>query len=265
MGKIKIYRGNFKDLELPETIYKYRYWSDNYHKRFILKREIFLASPETFEDDLDCKIPTRYDLLNNEQIYNYFYWISKKENVLFTKKEHESFATKWLRETPIKDKDYAKKHMNSILKETLKRDGVLSLTEIWNNDSMWEKYSDNGKGFCIGYNPKIMFNFLGGGAPIEYVKEVPKIFPEPIMDFIEAVRRRIYCKLEKWKFEKEYRTTGFWYLPPSIKDRQVILPKSAFKRIILGDNISKSHRKEIIENVKKYIGDIEIVERKNAY
>ena len=265
MKKITIHRGNLEDIELPETIYKYRYWSNNNHKRFISKREVFLASPETFEDNLDCKIPTRYDLLNDEQIYSYFYWISKRENILFTKKQHELFASKWAKETPIKDKDYAKKHMYSILKETIKRDGILSLTEVWDNDSMWEKYSDNGKGFCIGYDPKIMFKFLGGGSPVEYVKEIPKIFPEPIMEFVEAVRRRIYCKLEKWEFEKEYRTTTFWYSPPSIKERQVILPKSAFKKIILGDNISTPDRKEIITNVEKYIGNIEIIERKNAY
>ena len=143
-------------------------------------------------------------------------------------------------------------------------EGILSLTENPDKDAMWKKYAAENKGFCIGYDTKIMFKYLGGGGPVYYTDEIPIIMPEPFTSFEEAMRYRIYYKLKKWKFEEEYRTKKFWPHPASIEDRQIQLPKEAFKRVILGDEMNIKDRLEIESAVKKYIGDIEIVERKSA-
>lgn len=260
--KITLHHGSLDDIELPPLIYKYRTWSDEYHKRFINEREIFMASARSFEDDLDCHNPTRFDLLTSQQIYDYYFWSSKKENTNFTRQQHREFARNWAKKSPVKDKLTVEKWKAQTLEEYYDHDGILSLTENWNNEEMWRKYADDGKGFCIAYNTRKLFRHIGGGGTVDYVDELPIILPEPFMTFAEALRNRVYCKLKKWSFEEEYRTKKFWPHVATIQDRQIRLPKEVFNKIILGDNISESDKDEIIKNTNLYIGDIEIVERK---
>jgi hypothetical protein len=262
--KVTVNYCKYDDLELIPIIYKYRTWSNIFHKRFLTHREVFLASPESFEDKLDCYNPTRFDLLTKSQIYNYFIWSSKDKNPHFTRQQHRKFARDWAKVSDVNHPKIVRQFMEKSIQEYYQHEGILSLTENWNNDEMWEKYSDNGKGICIGYNTKIMFQFLGGGGPVEYCDELPIIMPEPFMEFGEALRNRVYCKLKKWEFEEEYRTQKFWVEPASISDRQIQLPKEAFNRIILGDNISDKDKEEIISITKETIGDIEIIDRVKA-
>jgi len=56
--------------ELPDVVYKYRFWNDNYHKEIIYEQIVFMAKPSSFEDKLDCKLQKRYDLMSNQDIYN---------------------------------------------------------------------------------------------------------------------------------------------------------------------------------------------------
>lgn len=262
--KITITYTKLEDIELPSTVYKYRSWSDKYHKRFLLEREVFLASPKTFEDEFDCQSPARFDLLTKQQIYDYFMWSSKKDNPNFTRQQHRKFARYWSKVSDVNHPDIVKKFMDKSIEEYHEHEGILSLTENWNNEEMWKKYGDDGRGICIGYDTKIMFKHLGGGGPVEYCDELPIVMPEPFMEFEETLRNRVYTKLRKWEFEEEYRTKKFWPQIASISDRQIQLPIEAFKKIILGDNISETDEVEITAIVREKIGDIEIVKRKNV-
>lgn len=262
--KAEIKIGTLDDFDFPKTIYKYRNWSDDYHKRFITEREVYLASADTFEDELDCRNPTRFDLLTRKEIYDYFFWSSQRENPDFTRQQHRSFARRWAKDSDVNHPKLVKNWMDQSIIDYHAHEGILSLTENWNNLDMWNSYSANGKGFCIGYNTRIMFDYLGGGGEVIYDDELPIIMPEPFMEPEVAMQYRVFYKTKKWEFEDEYRTKKFWPNPATLSDRQIKLPKTAFKRIILGDKISISDRAEIEAGVKAHIGEIEIVERKNA-
>ncbi len=256
--------GKFEDFVFPEIVYKYRTWSDKWHRRFIAEKEVFLASPETFEDELDCYNPTRFDLLTKKEIYEYFLWSSKERNLNFTRQQHRNFARDWAKNSLVNDKKHVEKHKQDSIREYYEREGILSLTENWNNQEMWNKYADFDKGICIGYDAKELFRHLGGGGPVTYTDEIPIIMPEPFMTFQEAVRNRIYYKLNKWSFEEEYRANKFWLNPATISDRQINIPESTFKKVILGNSISEKDRKEIEKSVIENIGNIEIIERENV-
>jgi hypothetical protein len=73
----------------------------------------------------------------------------------------------------------------------------------------------------------------------------------------------IFSKENKWDFEKEYRTHTFFENPATIENRQIKLPKEAFNKIILGKNISKENKIQIINSVREHIGNIPIVEQIN--
>lgn len=253
-----------ENIELPEFIYKYRSWNDEFHKRFITHREIFFASPGTFEDKFDCYNPTRFDLLTKKQIYDYFMWSSVNDNPNFTRQQHRHFARDWSKTSAVNDKEYTKAFMENSVKEYYHHQGILSLTENYNNDFMWDKYADNDKGFCIGYNTKLLFNHIGMGGPVEYVDELPIIFPEPIMDIFTASRNRVFFKHKKWKEEEEYRASKFFPNKANIGDRQIKIPENAFNRIIIGNSMAESDKDELKKEIIKNIGEIEIVERKNV-
>lgn len=262
LTKIIINRGTLDDIEFPSVLYKYRDWSDEFHKRFIIEREVFMASARSFKDKLDCYNSTRFDLLSDEQIYQYYRHWSEKENPNWKRYNHKDFARKWLKKTPIKDKKNVEDWMKNTREEYYEHDGILSLTANCENERMWEEYANSGKGICIGYNTKELFKYVSGGGEVQYLEELPIILPEPFMEFAEAMRNRIYCKLKDYQYEEEYRTRTFSPNPLTLSDRRIKLPKEVFNKVILGNNISDSDKNDIIKNVTLHIGQLEIRERK---
>ncbi|TDS07593.1 DUF2971 domain-containing protein [Sphingobacterium paludis] len=250
-------------LELPPTVYKYRTWEDTYHKRFITEKEVFLASPNTFEDQLDCHNPTRFDLLKDNQIYEYYFLDSKRINSKFTRQQHREFARSHTKRAPFKNKFRLAEWQNHFDEQYFKRTGILSLTENWNNDKMWEKYADNGNGICIGYKTSELFKYLGGGGPVHYMDKLPIIYPLPFTSDEAALFQRVYCKTSQWSFEEEYRTKMYWNFEASTEDRRIILPTNCFQTIILGDNLSAEAIHEIKDAVSASIGEIEVISRKD--
>jgi hypothetical protein len=74
-----ISKKTFEEMNLPDTIYKYRNWDDPFHKTIITQQEVYFAKPTSFEDPLDCKNPVRYDLLTDKDIYNHYLDHSKEK------------------------------------------------------------------------------------------------------------------------------------------------------------------------------------------
>ncbi len=260
-SKITIHHGTLNDIEFPPILYKYRNWSDNFHKRFIVQREVFMASARSFTDKLDCNNSTRFDLLDDQQIYQYYRHWSEKEHPNWKKFQHKDFARKWTKQTPIKDKNHVEEWMKKTREEYYDHDGILSLTANCDNERMWKEYGNVDKGFCIGYNTKELFKYVGGGGEVLYLDELPMILPEPFMEFPEAMRNRVYCKLKEFEFEEEYRTRKFSPNTLTVEERRIELPPTAFNRIILGKKMTDADKKEIKEYIKSHIGEIQIVEK----
>src|SRR5690606_32537158 len=54
----------------PSVVYKYRNWkslSNPLHDRVLFENELYIPSPDRFEDVKDCRNPTRYDLLTADE------------------------------------------------------------------------------------------------------------------------------------------------------------------------------------------------------
>src|SRR5262245_954759 len=95
-------------MDLPDTVYKYREWNNPIHKTIITQLQVFLSPPTGFEDPLDCKNPIRYDLLTDEEIRWYYYQHSQTENLHFTEKEHRQYADEWFDKAAMRDKEFIK-------------------------------------------------------------------------------------------------------------------------------------------------------------
>jgi len=101
-----------------------------------------------------------------------------------------------------------------------------------------------------------MFKFLGGGSEVLYCKELPIIKPYPWEDRTSQAHKQVYYKLDKWEFEKEYRTKHFSNKPLSNEERIITLNKESYKEIIFGAKIKQEDREEITLICDKLIPNI---------
>lgn len=247
--------------KFPEVVYKYRDWNDPNHKRFITHKEIYMASALSFEDNQDCKNMVRYDLMNESQKDQWFTRMIKKKYPWHNRSQIRKEVNNVKKGHRINDTEKVREFNEESFIAECNRSGVLSLTENNENTYMWKKYANCKKGFCIGYNPKVLFPFLGGGGNVQYVDELPLILPRPIMEFDQQVYNNIFTKLRKWEFEDEYRTHMFWDHVVSIEDRQIEIPVEAFHSIILGSDMPNDSKEEIKLAVKASIGEhVDIIE-----
>lgn len=255
----EIGRKDFSEMELPETIYKYRVWTTHNHKTIITKRILFMAPPSSFEDPLDCKNPVRWDLLTDEEIFSRYYDDIKEMKPGWKEYQWRNFANQKTKSSPLKDEKLVKKHVEQTDRDFDARFGVLSLTANPNNDQMWKSYSDNYKGFCVGFHPEILFTHLGGGGDVNYVKEHPTIYPKPRHSYKEQHFLLVFSKLEKWSYEQEYRTHKFYPKPTTPDDRQIIIPPEAYKEIIIGKKMDEAMKKDLVDSIPNELKKIQII------
>ncbi|MCG8409991.1 MAG: DUF2971 domain-containing protein [Bacteroidales bacterium] len=259
--EMKIQQIDFNEIELPDLIFKYRNWSSEYHKTIITERKVFMASPSSFEDKLDCKIPIRYDLLSQREIFDKYFHYSKIDNPKRNRAEHRKHARKWTKKYPLSNPDNIALFQKKYFEDFFERFGILSLTAESENDDMWIKYSDDFKGFCVGFNTKIMFeSFGGGGGNVNYYDELPLIYPEPKFTIGKIYYYQVFSKERKWEFEKEYRTYKFSQIPFTDETRNIVLPPEAYKCIILGKNMPTEFKEELRNSIPDELSHIEIIE-----
>lgn len=67
LGKKQIEVVDWEHFQIPKTIYKYRDWKNDFHRKIILHQELFVPSPSTFNDPFDCKIPVAYELISSDK------------------------------------------------------------------------------------------------------------------------------------------------------------------------------------------------------
>ena len=180
MTKYTIFEGSLDFGKYPSVLYKYRDWNEPFHDRWIRNREIYMATASSFTDPMDCKVPIRYDLLNEKQTLEFGKKIIRRAHPEYSRETLRSEARRWAKLNLLKKKEYIEEFTNNYFKETDKRRGILCLTEFPCLERMWKVYANNFEGLCIGYNTRVLFDFLGGGGPVTY-DNLPEILPEPIM------------------------------------------------------------------------------------
>lgn len=253
---------DFENIKVPELLFKYREAKTENHLRFINNREVFMAAPSMFIDTKDCKLTTRYDLLNFKEAFLLGVKLSKHANPNFTEIQHITDSANWATKEIYKKPDFYDNFINDANEQYDKRRGILSLTANPCLNKMWDDYADNCKGFCIGYNTKELFKYLGGGGDVVYVDELPIIMPAPIMSEEEILHKTVFYKEKIWEYEEEYRTTKFFTHNASIDDRRITLPKEVFNCVILGRDIKNSNF--LIENIKKILATFQYINKMSS-
>jgi hypothetical protein len=262
--EITINHGTLDDIEFPTILYKYRDWSNDWNKKFIIEREVYMASPNQFEDKLDCKIPISYEMMNENQAEKFYDRLSRLAQPNLSRQQRRREIRNRIKAKEYKNEVKNQQYQKFYFDQYFQRIGILSLTAEPCLDEMWKKYANDQKGFCVGYNSRILFEHLGGGAKVEYFDEMPILLPDPIMNREEIRFKQVYFKERKWEFEQEYRTQKFWFDGATANDRNIKIPKEAFNSVILGKNMTQKDKLEITKAIKENIGIIKIIEHKNV-
>lgn len=250
---------NLKEAELemrksmPFTLYKYRDWSIENHRDLLMGPCVWFSHPKSLNDPYDIRVPeiVTYGDINSEQFFN-----KVKEAVSFYHPELKTgsrdyeIACSNLLDLIKKDPKGWFEQNQKVIREGSLFDsiGVLSLSINELSEPLWAYYGNNGKGFCIGYDPVEIFKAHPCSFSIVTYDDEPseRNLLEPVEEFDSFWN--FFKKRRRWVNEEEYR-----FVTLSIKsnhDRKVQIPVDAIREVILGSKVDKLHKEEIIEVLK---------------
>jgi len=256
-----------KGLGVSEVLYKYRDWAVNKHKRILSHNEIFLASPSSLNDPLDCKIQIRFDKGTEQGAFDMALRVVKYENPELDDLEQRKLAQE------VVDKGIWKKPRNieaqaQFHRQKIGRDfGVCSFSKNRNINLVWTHYGAQHYGFCVGFNSAKLIEelknhiFLSTGLIIDfhsvnYVKEFPFIDAYGCSNSDNLITV-LTTKASPWKYEEEFRLILI-----NGTNRAVRLTDSVIQEVIFGIRMKDEHKEEIIEILKTKKAKIKLLQAK---
>ena len=221
----------------PATVYKYRSWSDQNHRRSLTDLSIWYSNPKTLNDLWDIRLP--YEFAYNEVYHPAFYEKLCKHHA---KKNYDELQQLYdeIKSNPKLwvDKNYNDLREGAIYEEI----GVFSTSEDPVNDLMWAHYGKDHTGFCIGYDSfKILSAKKCSAGRALFIDTPPKY--SFIKQIDEGGFSEYFLKNKRWEYEKEFRFLTF---VDCEKDRLGKVDRSAIKEVILGRYISNDHKDQIL-------------------
>lgn len=202
----------------PEFVYKYGKWDKDGSERIITGPTIKLTSPSEFNDPYDCGVPTRYDLLSEDDLKKMAYELSKLYQPDGSEEFHKQQVKFAITDGPLAKKLKAKEYDEIFRKE--RNDlkdviGVFCASENYSNILLWSHYADNHRGFCVRLKSEGILDTAGYFmGPVNYEKEIPELPPVVLPDYNEQIERdkiikQLCTKYSGWSYEKEIRFIGF--------------------------------------------------------
>lgn len=226
---------------IPQTLYKYRVWSEKFHKTLLTKGEIFLASPAQFNDPFDSSLPFRYieKELTEDNIFKKLMEVGRKAWPELTEEELHRRSYERQKSGVFENGDYWKEFHDDFKKNIHTTFGVISLTSKNDNLLMWAHYANSHKGMCVGLDRDILYETISGTiGPVNYAGHFPEmsLFDNTTANIIKMLN----TKSEHWIYEDEYRLTKIYSA-----NKVYTLPFKAIKEIVLGCNMPMEEKQEI--------------------
>lgn len=240
--------------QTPKILYKYREADNIYHLDIILKNELFLASPQNFNDPFDCKFPIPAP--NDPErlktlIRNYTDKDDSLINSLLNKlneSEKAGPAYKFLL-NKITNSELFKKAQHEEVKKRGNKYGIYCLSEKERNILMWSHYAKSHSGFCVGFDSKILgeLNTFILLSPIEYKEDFPEIdfHSEDIQQWARFLFLR---KHNDWSYECEWRL-----VKEDGANKTMKFPAEMIQEIYFGMEIDFRAKERIVMMVRKYL------------
>lgn len=228
-----------------ETVHKtpiyYKFKSfDEFHLQLLLDNIIYFQNPRKFNDIDDCQIVLPYHLLSFEE----FKSVAQRhrldpEAIGMTDAQFMEYVRSVYVYITTQGESYGRK----IAEEQSEKFGIYCLSANWDNTTLWDRYADHGKGFCIGFHANKIFDYLSKSG-LRAWGEIVNYSDEPLsIDLVsEEVNIRTWGKLFStkstfWQPENEFRLIRYGL---EETERPVKLEDGIIASITLGPNSSKT-------------------------
>ena len=241
---------------IPNILYKYRDYSNEFNKKTLFNFEIFLSSTKMFNDPYEGSIPFEYDPkeLTEENIYLKLRSVAKQNYPDWDERKLQEFCYENHQKGLIFDEEHKniinrknKKYIENIF-------GILSLTGFPLNYLMWSHYAKSHTGFCIGFDKFGLYETIKGSlGAVNYANNVPRL---KLFEDIGAYHvKQLSTKSKVWEYEGEYRI-----VKPNAANAVIKYPKELIRNIYLGCNMALEKKNNIIEFVTSNKIECEIYE-----
>ena len=231
---------------IPKVLFKYRDWDNEYHRNIIHKNELYFPSMSQFNDPYEGKVPYRYNTeeLTPDKIFVKMLTMAKNEHPDWPDDKLYDYVYEYQRRNLLFDDSHLQKVYEQTIADIEKVYGIFALTTEENNFLMWSHYSNSHKGFCIGFDTRILWEITAGGiGPVTYQRELPtfSLFEHPMM----FSHKLLSTKSDIWHYENEFRIikSGF---SRTIKK----IPPKAIVQIIFGCQMDTRVRFKILDLIK---------------
>lgn len=241
---------------LPKTLYKYRDWYNDYHKKILTENQIFFPSQNAFNDPFDAAIPFRYDEkeMTPENIFKKLYETGRESMPHLSEAELINECYKQQNSGIFENGEYWKNYYEKYVESVKRNFGIFSLTTKCSNLLMWSHYANSHKGFCIGFNTEKLFNLVRGTiGTVVYDDVMP--FAPMFDNGLEGITKLLNTKSNDWKYEDEYRM-----IKSLSANKTFIFEENIIDEIILGLNMNEKSKNEIKEIVDTKLSDIKLFE-----
>lgn len=270
--------GMFNGLEIlskssPGLLYKYRDWSNSFHRSTLVEQLAFFSSPLNFNDPFDCRIPLTFENMTDSERAEFR---KKLASIMANEVQddpHHLFDE--LGEfSPIDDNRILRlasfRQDREIFPEnTLSKFGLYCLSEDPKNILMWSHYANNHQGICIGFNTQKLlqafqkhselknFHFLDFNK-VDYVIDFPEINLNEKLNIGETI---FFKKADSWEYEREWRALIYFY---HTEKRLLEIPGECIEEIILGCKMNKKSASEVINVARQLNPAVKIFEAKRV-
>jgi hypothetical protein len=179
-------------MEYPQVKHLYKYCAYNANSIAILiNKRIWVAKPESLNDPFDCNIKFTPPEINSDAFSKYLKRTGRSTGN--RQNDYETFLEGLQK--------YIEKDNNKF--------GVFSMSQINDNILMWSHYTNQHKGFCIGFVRK-KDNLLGDikkTQPVEYDCNYPEVGPlDENGNYDHSIfTKMLFTKAKNWEYEKEWR------------------------------------------------------------
>jgi len=228
----------------PEVLYKYYSLAgerNDYTKRALTHREVYLSPRRRFNDPFDCHPVVSVDG-SLEEYTALFHRLAQS-----LPPENREAAIKEMLSEHFPPNDQERARFASRIENTLDSIGVLCLSKTATSAPMWAHYADNHRGICIGYRfmpPKIAL--MAGYQPYEVHYQDNRPVVRAVQESRNAAETMVSVKSSEWAYEEEWRMVNFnGYGVMRLRDQYI-------HEVILGADAAMSLTNEVREWVSDY-------------
>ncbi len=221
----------------PEFLFKYRP-HDSYSESWILKEELFFASPAMFNDPFDSKVMHTFEG-TLEQKKKYLSQLLEDKLRGIRKKKKWDIINKALKEGFFEK--YYDGHI-ARMQQSIDEYGIVSFSRKPDDLLMFAYYARDHSGYCLKYR-RLAGNVLSMAREIVYEERYPRfsLFNFEPTKMGALGDKILFTKASCWKHEDEWRISFTGPGRRVVKSLQPIL-----EGIILGCKMKSNKRNEIL-------------------